>query len=398
MFSKMKLYYHTVRYLRPVQIYHRVVRHIRPGLTRRINYRTGKFILPKIFVPELDLKAEYLKRFDVEELLHSKVRLLSKGLRLKPGQWHYPELLPFESFNLHYMEYLIPLAVAYHNTGEAKYYRKFKQIVVDWMQTNTDCKGNGWHPYTISMRIPNILICLDLFRPILSEDSRFLREVTDSIFSQYRYLLCNQELHLLGNHYFENLKTIVLCSISFGDEILYEKYIKRLEKELQEQILEDGLHFELSLTYHKLVLEGLIRLGVCLQHMRPTDVFFLVPTIQRMVDILASLEKGMGKTPLFNDAGDGVAKEANQLLDAARDILDIEPVYQDYFPVSGYQKLYHDNVAVMFDTGRLGPYYMTGHSHCDALSFELAIDERPVFVNSGTYHYQTELRSFFRST
>ena len=41
---------------------------------------------------------------------------------------------------------------------------------------------------------------------------------------------------------------------------------------------------------------------------------------------------------------------------------------------------------------------MLGHAHCDLLSFELSVDGKPAIVNSGTYAYQSELRSYFRST
>jgi hypothetical protein len=113
---------------------------------------------------------------------------------------------------------------------------------------------------------------------------------------------------------------------------------------------------------------------------------------------LVSLEKDMGKTPLFNDAGEEVAKEATTLLRAAEELFDIRPQLTDTFPSSGYCKLYDDDTALMLDVGEIGPRYMPGHGHCDCLSFELSVGGKPLFVNSGTYQYQGELRSYFRST
>jgi hypothetical protein len=50
------------------------------------------------------------------------------------------------------------------------------------------------------------------------------------------------------------------------------------------------------------------------------------------------------------------------------------------------------------DAGEIAPDYMPGHGHCDGLSFEVSVDQHPVFVNSGTGQYQGSLRGYFRST
>ena len=50
------------------------------------------------------------------------------------------------------------------------------------------------------------------------------------------------------------------------------------------------------------------------------------------------------------------------------------------------------------DAGFIGPNYNPGHAHCDCLSFELFIKNKPIFVNCGTFEYQGTNRAFFRST
>jgi hypothetical protein len=79
-------------------------------------------------------------------------------------------------------------------------------------------------------------------------------------------------------------------------------------------------------------------------------------------------------------------------------LFDIKPKQLSSFPHSGYYKLYDGDLAVLIDTGRIGPDFMPGHGHCDCLSFELSIDGKPLFVNSGTFQYQGEKRGYFRST
>jgi len=80
-----------------------------------------------------------------------------------------------------------------------------------------------------------------------------------SVYRQYRYLLLTQEKALLANHYFENLKAIVISALLFEETDIYHKYFDLFLKEIEEEILPDGLHFERSLMYHKIILEDILR-------------------------------------------------------------------------------------------------------------------------------------------
>ena len=260
-------------------------------------------------------------------------------------------------------------------------------------------EGDAWHPYTISLRLLNWLIAMDLFDGMLQEDEEFFAAMRESMYRQYRHLLVNQETHLRANHWWENIKTLVIMSAAFDEQAVLDRMTKRLEQQLDEQILADGVHFERSLMYHKLVLEGMLRVWVAAR-----ELGFVLPDnfsekLQLMLDAMASLERGMGKTPFFNDAADGVAKECSQLVAACKRLLGMDADgSKTAFPAAGYYKLYDGDIAVMFDAGMPGPPYMLGHAHCDCLSFELSYKGEPVIVNSGTYAYQSELRPYFRST
>ncbi len=120
--------------------------------------------------------------------------------------------------------------------------------------------------------------------------------------------------------------------------------------------------------------------------------------LQKMADVMYSLENGMGQTPLFNDSGDNVARSMISLLDSLREEFQITPVSRHAFPEAGYYGIENGALKLWMDAGEIAPSYMPGHGHCDGLSFELSYGGRPVFVNSGTGQYQGELRSYFRST
>ncbi len=398
MLDKIARYYNTLKYLKPTQLTGQLKKGFSLRTVPRIPTFSGCPIdRPMTLIPDLDLDSVYLARFDVDSLMNNTVTLLYETHFLDVSTWAV-EASALWRFNLHYFEFAIQLGACFNKTRAIGCYSKFKELVLSWIKANPIGKGDAWHPYTISMRLPNWFICFDLFGQAFDTDVAFKETVYESIYAQYRVLIKRKETWQLGNHYFENLKTILLCSLFFDEQRVYNKHIQLFLQEVAEEVLPDGVHFELSIMYHKVILEGVLRVTYWLKQTEKPQYIDLLPVIQRMTDAVASLEGGMGKTPLFNDSGDGVAKESSSLLKAANELFNITPHLSDSFPASGYYKLYDGDIALMLDAGEIGPRYMTGHGHCDCLSFELSVNGNPLFVNSGTYQYQGELRKYFRST
>ena len=410
--QKFLLYLNTIIYLKPIQIIGQLTKQSKLKATYHgdINVRNIKKDL-HIFIPELDEDDGYLKRFDVEQILNNDICLLNEHRTLNLSDWKV-SASPLWRFNLHYFEYCIPLGIQYkrikdandtNDTKYTKYYEKFKSFIDSWNNTHGVTHPDAWHPYTTSMRLPVWLICLELFEEEVKRDPAFEEKVYHSIYLQYRTLLKRQETWQLGNHYLENLKTIVLCSILFNEEDVYKKYVKILINEIKEEILDDGFHFELSPMYHRIILEDLIRVCYVLQQVDAEEYEVVKSYVQLTTNAMHSLEKGTERIPLFNDSGEGVAKSRDALLSAVKALFDIQPCCDVHLSKSGYYKLYSPNmtipnITVVFDAGFIAPNYMPGHAHCDCLGFELFYKGIPVFVNSGTYQYQGKERAYFRST
>lgn len=392
--NKIALYINTIRMLRPIQVLSRLRPKVHVG-DKKIDPLEVNTV--RITSPKLDEDKEYLQRFDIEALKTNTFYLINESHSVDMDKWNCPEASHLWNFNLHYFEYCIPLAVRFSQLGDREDYALFKRLVSSWIEACRYPHGDAWHPYTISLRLINWLVCCNYYGEVLLSDRAFHERLLDSMYLQYRYLLCNQETRLLGNHYWENLKTLVIMALLFSDRKVQASAEKKLVRQLEEQILPDGVHFERSLMYHKIVLEGLIRLKLAYRSVSRPSPKLVDDCIRRIVDAMASIERGMGKTPFFNDAADGVAKTACSLSAACKLEFEYEPSSDvRVFPVSGFFKLYSDNAALVFFAGWPGPSYMLGHAHCDVLSFELSLDGRPLFVNSGTYAYQTPLRTYFR--
>lgn len=387
------LVWDTVKYLKPTQAYYQILNRFKKK--ERVYYKE----LPvdyrnvHIAIPELDCDGLLIKRFKPELIFNfSKVPLLNQIVDLNYSRVYTKTLKPLIVNNIFYFEYGIALGSLYKNTKDIAYWNLFKKCYYDYLNAHVELKS----VYSMALQIPNVLIALELFGDVVEKD--FREKVYCELYSQYKYVASHQEKHLLANHYFEDLKALIIASYLFRDDQKLKGYLNDFKKQCDEQILNDGVHYELSLMYHKLILEDAMRVAMLAKQPDFPKCDWLTSLMQKMVDAIYSLEKGIGRTPLFNDSGDNVAKTCEQLIIVADRHFGIKSVLKDSFEVSGYYKLYDGNKALFFDAGKIGVDYQPAHGHCDCLSFELSIGDKPLFVNSGTYEYQGDLRKCFRKT
>lgn len=405
MFHKIRLYLNTVKYLKPLQIYYRPINRIKRKLynTSFIKVNVPKGIIvsedKNFLILDLDFNTNYLNRFNIKEILKDCFTFLNATNKLElSNAWNNNNIQHLWRYNLHYFEYLYKLAYLYlKNDNENIYSDKAKYLIKNWIDNNQIASGDGWHPYTVSLRLTNWITIYPIFKEEFSKDIGFNKELIDSIYLQYSYLQKNLEKDVLGNHYFENIKAVIIASIFFNEEKVKNKYRKELLRQLDEQILKDGMHFELSPLYHKIILEGLIKITYWL---RDENIYKqLIIYIQKMINVAYSFEENFGKTPAFNDSADSVGKDYRTLINTCEKYFNLKPEFNGNLEDSGFYIVSNQSIKLIFDVGEICPRYIPAHGHCDALSFELSIDNKPVIVNSGTYKYENgEWRNYFRST
>lgn len=345
-----------------------------------------------IAIPALDCDGLLVKRFKPEWMQKGKLYLLNQMVERNYALGYTKTLKPLIYNNVYYFEYGIAMASEYQRTKDVTWWELYKKCYDEYLKAKAEVKSS----YTMALHISNVLIALDLFGEVVEEE--FREKVYCELYSQYVYLQAHQEKHLFANHYFEDLKALIIGAYLFREDTSLRTYLKAFKKQCDEQVLADGVHYELSPMYHKLILEDLMRIGMLAKQPNFPECSWLIPLIQKMAIACRSLEKGMGRTPLFNDAGDNVAKTCEQLCLAAEQQFGVKAIAEDALPDSGYYKLYDGDRALIFDAGKIGVDYQPAHGHCDCLSFELSVDGEPLFVNQGTYEYQGDLRKYFRKT
>ncbi|WP_288175717.1 heparinase II/III family protein [Sporofaciens musculi] len=391
-------YFNTVKYLKTSQIFYQV-HHKRKRKKDISQYSVSEITFSpyQLFIETLDGEPDYADRFELEQLVNGTLKLLHESTHFPYGTWNLDEKSHLWNFNLHYLEYCVALVSKYRSTGETKYKETIENILKDWLDYGLHA-SDAVNAYTISLRLVNCLIVLSVLYTEM--DKALKKRLILSLYSQYRWLLCNTEKHLLGNHYLENLKAIVIGSLYFGEENIYHKYVNMFLQELNEQILPDGFHFELSVMYHKIILEDLIRVGLVLKETERTEYRQVVQYIEKMCSALKNMEDGISRTPLFNDSGDNIAKSSSSLLGTSEILFGLKMKRLSkniYLKESGYYRYNRSNYIIIIDCGRIGPDYIPGHGQCDCLSYELYLNQLPFIVNSGTYQYQGRMRKYFRS-
>jgi uncharacterized heparinase superfamily protein len=167
-----------------------------------------------------------------------------------------------------------------------------------------------------------------------------------------------------------------------------------LERELREQMLPDGGHFELSTMYQAAVLEDLLDL-INLMHaygrLAPGSWLAVITRMRHWLQVMSHPD---GKIAFFNDAAFDMAPTFAEL-EAYANRLALSATPLDSAPVavlepSGYVRICAGMAYLVCDCAAVGAEHLPGHAHADALSFELSLAGRRVFVNSGTSQYGSD--------
>jgi len=306
--------------------------------------------------------------------------------------WDYLEGGKLWTYNLNYFEFL--------NQGDSKIFvGDFNRLIKNYIAQLPYLK-TGNDPFPTSLRIINWI------KYFIKHELKD-HEVLKSLYSQCYILKENKECHLLGNHLLENGFALTISGLFFQDKELFNDGKKILLDQLNEQILNDGAHFELSPMYHSLMLYRLFDVINMIQSNLPEinktflnqDIFlfFLKHKASLMCSWLENMIFSYDSFPLFNDSTNQIAPSPFSLLDYAKK-LSISSNAVKLFE-SGYRRLKNEAFDIIIKAGNIGPDYIPGHAHADSLSFVCNISEVPLIVDPGITTYEkNENRHFERST
>jgi len=373
--KKPLLYYNTLKHVKPTQLYHQVYYRLKnrffkksyqgkPGQVVKLSLKPG-ILYPNSFSGN--------KKFSFLNLEKSFSNI----------EWNFSEFGKLWTYNLNYFEFLNQEKITREQGLE---------LIQDYISKKEILK-DGLEPYPTSLRGINWI-------KFLAKNNIEDQEINEFLYADYLRLMDNMEYHLLANHLLENGFSLLFGAYYFQDEILYKKAYKILVVQLEEQILEDGAHYELSPMYHQVILHRVLdSLNLIQKNKWKGDELknLLHIKAENMLGWLEAITFKNREIPKLNDSIDGIAPNARELLTYAAGL----GLKSRTTPLkdSGYRKFEFKEFEIVMDIGQIAPKYQPGHSHADSLQFLLNYKNKPVIVDTGISTYEkNDRRQLERST
>ena len=346
-----------------------------------------------------------------EKILRNEFRFNNERYRLPdPFDWKTNPSRDVEwLILLHKFYYTRDLGAAYSYTGDGRYLRKWMQLVLSWIREVPDGFIDS---HVTGRRLQQWILAYHYFIPAPQSAAimpEFVVEFLRSIHEQTHYLC--KHLTTEGNHRTIELYAIFLIAVVFPElrdatwflDFSKEEFLKNMEADL----LEDGVQRELSTDYHHTVLKNYLRV----KELAVRNQIALPPRFDELVkkalDFSLYVHKPDGLIPAIND---GDSNSYLSLLKKAHayypnDYLlyvvskgkkgTAPPERYKAFPASGYYVLrgswanepYEDGLYVLFDCGPLG---FGSHGHYDLLNVEMAAFGHSLIVDPGRYTYSED--------
>ncbi len=364
----------------------------------------------------------------------------------------YDVKFPWELSRLHY---LIPILASMVGTEiQCDRVIWILTFLQRWRGSNPLANSVNWYPMEASMRAVNLTVLLDLTGALekstldeaRSAELAELRELLYlMIFEHASFIWENREFtDVRGNHFTANIVALLLATRALESCGVFCRAWQRyalhwLDREIALQFCSDGVNFEKSCGYHKLVLELFLLAAIVRRDMgRPFSAGGL-QLLRGAVRFSDAVSRPDGTGANFGDVDDAVAlsfaldspashgpvvelgraffgesighvrfAESAQiatafLLGRASDLpVSVDGLEVYHFPSGGYVVVRHASRGFfcMVDIGEVGMNGRGGHGHNDMLAFELWLGHRPVIVDPGCSGYTADLhkKTEFRRT
>ncbi len=353
--------------------------------------------------------------------------------------------LPWEINRFHQVWWL---GKAYWATHNEEYARKFGELVDDWAGKNPTGMGPNWSiAMEVAIRACNWIAGYYFFCDSTSLSAEFWQRFLKNLVLHGRYIDHHLEYAKRnGNHLLSDIVSLLFLGVLFGSSSFGRQWkttsIEALQEEMETQVYPDGVNYEKSLGYHRLVLELFYTATILCQYNKIPLRGSFMKRLEKMFEFTLAYTRPDGSAPVVGDADDarlfqfsaredfndhrhalsvgallfnrgdfgaaaggfaqdslwlfgGEGFERHQKLEALS-----APAVSRGFPQSGFYVMRSSDSHVFVDAGDIGMKGRGGHGHNDTFGFELWCNGNALVVDSGTYTYSADikLRNEFRST
>jgi hypothetical protein len=311
---------------------------------------------------------------------------------------------------------------------------KFTELIDSWIRENPYGYGIHWsNAMEVAIRAANWMLGIGFFADAEEVAPDFWVRLLRSLYLHGQFIRFNLEIgRSVSNHYLSDAFGLVAMGVLFFDTRAGRSWFRLgrriLEQQIQIQVYPDGVDFETSVGYHRMVLELFYTAHVLAQGVDRGFSPAYCKRMEAMFEYVLYYLKPDGTAPCIGDADNGrlfrfraqedfndhrstlgvgaaiygredFAAGAQGHFEDAAWLLGAEALQRmpsrveapalasRAFPAAGYYIL-RDKDAYMFaDAGKIAAHARWGHGHNDLFSFEMAIGDVTFFADSGTYAY-----------
>lgn len=370
--KKLLLYFNTVKFLKPSQIFFSF-----------FSYENIRLIREPFALRELKSKPYFLSNENAFK--DNSFTFLNEKKKIKGNPFEIKAELLWV-FNLNYFDYLLSDL----NT------KKCNDFIEDWFNLRRDdFRSSAWHPYPSSLRAVN-------FIKYHLTKNKIEHKFLNILYFHGHLILKRIEYRVLGNHLIKNLKALIFCGCFFKtrkSDYWLDFAMKRLMNELDDQLLSDGLHFERTPAYHNQVLEDLVDILIILKSysLKDNECKKIKESISKMLYRSHRLNHPDGDVSFFNDSVFGMSKKTDDIESLIKkNNLRIDPLKTES---KNFLSRAFGDFFLILNLSSINDSYQPAHSHADNLSFELSFKNKRIIVNSGISTYEdSNLRNYQRSS
>ena len=324
----------------------------------------------------------------------------------------------------------------------------FKNVIAllkDWDDKNPLAYSINWYPMEVAMRSLNLIQVFDMLQLSDENNTEYMTVLLQLLTSHGEFLWRTiEDTDNRGNHYTANIVALLALGCTLQDHYPAAKTwtdyaVKNIEKEILAQFTADGVNFEMSTGYHRLVTELFLTAVIILNKQDQALSDTAQTRLKKACLYCAAYIRPDGYAPIVGDCDDAFVfhfedkpHRDHSLIPAIGAILfpDAKLKQTDAAPPIALAWLFGDKGVetyntqdttqpngrhfeqggvviarnqdnyLFMDVGPVGQNGLGGHGHNDILSFELCLNGIPLIIDPGCYIYSgdKEARNRFRST
>ena len=208
-------------------------------------------------------------------------------------------------------QHFVTLGKAYRYTNDENYAKEFVSQIESWIVQNPVELGVTWAcTMDVAIRTTDWIWGYYFFCDSPSITKEFKVTFFKSLFLHSRHIINNLEFgQIRGNHYLSDIAGLVYLGIFFQETKEGQKWLEKglsaLKEEMEFQVYPDGVNFEGSISYHRLVTELFLSTTLLCLKNGITFPEWYMNRLEKMIEFVMYYTKPDGTAPQINDNDDG---------------------------------------------------------------------------------------------